>query len=408
MLLVSKKRTAMHTSKKIIIAMDSFKGCLTSTQAGNAVAEGIMNVFPHSKIILLPVSDGGDGMLDACTQAVRGEMIHIEVCGPLLERHNAYYGISPDKKTAIIEMAVASGLASIPQEKQNPMYTTSYGTGQLIRDALDKGCRKFIIGLGGSATNDGGLGMLQALGVRFLNSYDEELCASHTYTPASAMHGALLAQVERIDTSAIHPAIKDSQFIVACDVQSPFYGPNGAAYVFAPQKGANPQEVKTLDEGLQHLAEIICDTTGKDISQLPGAGAAGGMGGSMVAFFHAKLIPGAQLILDMLDFRTIIQDADFIITGEGKSDRQTLMGKIPSGILSEAIRQNIPVILLSGSIENVDELNRAGFAAVFSSTPAPLSLAQATESQTAFSNLRSAAEQLGRLINLYDIPPAKQ
>lgn len=395
----------MHTPKKIIIAMDSFKGCLTSIQASNAVAEGIMNAFPNSEINVIPVSDGGDGMLDTCTQAIQGELVHMEVHGPLFEPHKAYYGISPDKKTAIIEMAVASGLAFVPREKQNPMYTTSFGTGELIRDALDKGCRNFIIGLGGSATNDGGSGMLQALGFRFLNKYHEELCISHTNTSMSAMHGALLAQVESIDTSAIHPAIKDSQFIIACDVQSPFYGHNGAAYVFAPQKGANLQEVKMLDEGLQHLAKVFYNVTGKNISQVPGAGAAGGMGGSMLAFFNAKIVPGAQLILDMLDFRTKIQQADFIITGEGKSDRQTLMGKIPSGILSEALKQNIPVILLSGGIENINELNKAGFVAVLSSTPAPLPLAQATEPQTACSNLRSTAEQIGRLINLKQFAP---
>lgn len=381
--------------------MDSFKGSLTSVQAGNAVAEGLANLYPQSEIVVLPVSDGGDGMLDACTQAIQGETVRMQVHGPLLEPHNAYYGISPDKKTAIIEMAVASGLAYVPREKQNPMYTTSYGTGELICDALNKGCRKFIIGLGGSATNDGGLGMLQALGVRFFDSQHKDLCTFHADKTLSAMNGALLAQVADIDTTDIHPAIKDSQFIIACDVQSPFYGYNGAAYVFAPQKGADMHTVKILDEGLQHLAKVICNTTGKDISLVPGAGAAGGMGGSMLAFFNAKLVPGAQLILDMLNFQTKIRHADLVITGEGKSDQQTLMGKVPSGILSEALRQHIPVILLSGGIENVAELNKAGFAAVFSSTPAPLSLSQATEPQTAYRNLQSAAEQIGRLSNLY-------
>lgn len=398
-------RTTVHMNlsnktKTIIIAMDSFKGSLTSVQAGNAVAEGIKRVYPKSEVIVLPMSDGGDGMLETCMQIIKGgKIIHAQVHNPLNEISKAYYAISADGKKAYIEMAIASGLTLIPETKRNPMDTTSYGTGELICDALDKGCRHFFIGLGGSATNDAGLGMLQALGFRFYN-HPKKSDKRYEIRIDAAINGRSLMQIERIDTSAIHPALHEAQFTIACDVSSPFYGPQGAAYVFAPQKGANAQMVQQLDQGLQHVAQVIYNHTGKDISHVPGAGAAGGMGGSLIAFLNAQLISGTQFMLTLLDFREKIKNADFIITGEGKSDSQTLMGKIPYGILHEALQLRIPVILLSGGIEDIVQLNSAGFSAVFSATPFPLTLQQAMLPQTAYANIANASEQIGRLIAL--------
>lgn len=380
--------------------MDSFKGSLTSVQAGNAAAEGIKRIYPNSEIIILPMSDGGDGMLETCMQIIKeGRIVQTQVHNPLFETSKAYYAISADGENAYIEMAAASGLTLIPETKRNPMNTTSYGTGELIRDALDKGCRHFFIGLGGSATNDAGLGMLQALGFRFYHNSKESDKLHETQIDA-AINGRSLMQIERIDTAAVHPALHEAQFTIACDVSSPFCGPQGAAYVFAPQKGADEQMVQQLDQGLQHIAHVIYNHTGKDISHVPGAGAAGGMGGSLIAFLNARLISGTQFILNLLNFKEKIKNADFIITGEGKSDKQTLMGKIPYGILHEALQLKVPVILLSGGIEDITHLNAAGFSAVFSSTPFPLTLQQAMHPQTAYTNIVNTAEQIGRLIAL--------
>ncbi len=384
--------------RKVVVAMDSFKGSLSSEQAGNAVAEGIKRANTGYEVQVLPVSDGGDGMMEVWMQAMKGQHIRATVYGPLMEPCHATYGISEDGQTAFIETASACGLSLVPQDKRNPLHTSTYGAGQLIRDALERGCRNFVIGLGGSATNDAGTGMLQALGFRFFDRDSKELCPFHKGEPACAMNGELLPEVAYMDQGNAHPALKDTHFTIACDVQAPFCGPNGAAYVFAPQKGADHQMVKTLDEGLRHMAEAILAATGKDIAQVPGAGAAGGMGGGMLAFLNAELVSGTRLVLDMWDFKTQIKNADFIVTGEGKSDKQTLMGKIPSGILQEAMCQSIPVILLSGGIEDVETLNKGGFSGIFSSTPFPVSMEQAMNPETAWLNLRTAAEQIFRIL----------
>lgn len=323
--------------KKVVIAIDSFKGCLPSAEAGKAAAEGIRSVFPKCEILSLPIADGGEGMLDVLIAATNGREVQISAHNPLMEWHDTYYGISEDGKTAFIEMASISGLPLVPPEKRNPMLTTSYGTGELIRDALERGCRNFIIGIGGSATNDAGLGMLQALGFRFLDKEGKIL---------ETGNGKILMEVASIDTSFVHPDLRTSHFTVACDVQNPFYGLEGAAYIFAPQKGADRKMVEALDAGMKNFAEVIFHTTGKDISNHSGTGAAGGMGGSLLAFLNAKLKPGIQLMLETLDFSNKIKGADLIITGEGKADKQTLMGKVPSGILDKARKQKIPVILI--------------------------------------------------------------
>lgn len=383
-----------HRLRKIIVAMDSFKDCLTATEVARAVRQGICDACPALLVDSFPVSDGGDGMLEVLIQATKGRYESLVVHGPLMHLHKACYGLSSDGQTAFIEMATASGLNLVPANQRNPMLTTTYGTGELILDALKQGCRNFIIGLGGSATNDAGLGMLQALGFRFYNGQKKELCSGKD----EFMNGDSMGEVRFIDTSNVYPAVWDSNFMLACDVQAPFCGMKGAAYIFAPQKGADENMVETLDTHLQQIASIVRQKTGQDIAALPGAGAAGGMAGTMVALLHANIAPGAQLMLNTLHFKERIAGADLIITGEGKSDRQTLMGKIPSGILKEAIGQHIPTILLSGCIEDVDELNKAGFLGVFSTTPYPMPLSLAIEPDMARQNIRQAARQLMRLL----------
>lgn len=373
---------------KVVIAIDSLKGCLTSEEAGIAAVKGIKAVFPDCETLLFPVADGGEGMLDLLISATQGQYRTLPAHGPLMEPIQGRYGISGDGQTALIEMAAVSGLPLVPEEKRNPMLTTTYGTGELIRDALERGCRRFIVGIGGSATNDAGLGMLQALRFRFLDKRGNRLGTG----------GQILSQVAAIDTSAVHPALREAHFTVACDVHNPFCGPDGAAYVFAPQKGADSGMVQTLDEGMQALSQIIISTTGKDISGIPGAGAAGGMGGGFLAFLDAELKPGIRLMLDALDFGRKIKGADLIFTGEGRADRQTAMGKVPSGILEEARKQHIPVIVLAGSIADTELMNRAGFQGVFSITPGPVSLENAMIPEVAQANISRLVTQICSVI----------
>lgn len=385
--------------KKVVIAIDSFKGCLTSVEAGQAAAEGVRSVFPECEVICLPVADGGEGMLDVLVAVTSGKYITTRAHNALMEGQDARYGISGDGTTAFIEMAGISGLPLIPAGKRNPMKTTSFGTGELIRDALEHGCRNFIIGLGGSATNEAGLGMLQALGYRFFNKEGKELGITDT-GKMFGICGGMMAEVSSIDSTMVHPALKDSHFKAACDVRNPFTGKEGASVVFAPQKGADSSMVIELDNGMEHLAEIIHQFTGRDISHHPGTGAAGGMGGGLLAFLNAELRPGIQLVLEALHFSERMKDADLIITGEGKADRQTIMGKVPYGILEAAKKQQIPVILLAGSIEDTEVLNAAGFQGVFSITPYPVNLKKAMNQSFARYHLQRTIAQICRLCSL--------
>ena len=374
--------------KKAVLAIDSFKGCLTPAEAEAAAAEGVHAALPECEVIRIPVADGGEGMLDVLIAATHGKSISVQAHGPLMELREARYGISGDGQTAFIEMAAISGLPLVAPKKRNPMQTTTFGTGELIRDALQRGCRHFIIGLGGSATNDAGLGMLRALGFRFPDKTGN----------VSGYGGQMMGKVDSIDTSSVHPLLSGCTFTAACDVRNPFYGTDGAAYVFAPQKGADATMIEALDAGMRHLAAVIFRTTGKDISSCPGAGAAGGMGGSLSAFLNAELKPGIQLLLEMQNFAEQIKDADLIITGEGKSDRQTVMGKVPYGILTEARKQHIPVVLIAGGIEDTDILTRTGFHGIFSITPSPVALEQAMQPEFARMNIRRTVEQICRII----------
>lgn len=370
--------------KKIVIAIDSFKGCLTSREAEEAAAEGVRLVYPVCEIICVPVADGGEGMLEVLVAATGGRSVSLTVHDPLMRTIETRYALSGDGRTALIEMAAVSGLPLLAPSERNPWLTTTYGTGELIKDALQRGCRNFIVGIGGSATNDGGLGMLQALGYRFLDRQGNVLGSG----------GRILGEVAQIDASAAHPALRESRFTVACDVCNPFYGPNGAAWVYAAQKGADTEMIEKLDAGMQSLSTVIKQFTGKDIADYPGAGAAGGIGGAFLAFLDARLKPGICLLLDLLVFSRTLAHADLVLTGEGKADAQTLMGKVPYGILEEARKQAIPVVLLAGSVQDTDELNKAGFAGVYSITPAPVSLKEAMLPEVARDNIKRLVIQL--------------
>lgn len=375
--------------KKIVLAFDSFKGCLSATEVCRAAAEGVRRVFPECQTVTIPMADGGEGMLEIFVRSTGGRYVETKIHGPLMEEREVRYGVSADGLTACIETAACCGLPLVAPERRNPMYTTSYGVGETIRDALQRGYRKFIIGLGGSATNDGGTGMLQALGYRFFHGQkemEEVLCGRH------------IGSIGRIDKSRAVPQMHDAEFTVACDVRNPFFGPAGAARIFAPQKGADAGEVEELERGMEHLSKIYREATGKDVSQSSGAGAAGGMGGCFQAFFPTTLRPGTELLLDITGLEAQLEKTDFILTGEGKSDRQTLMGKVPYGILKAGQRRDIPVVLLSGCIEESEALTEAGFEAVFSIQPAPLTTEEAMRPDVARENLRRSTEQLCRII----------
>lgn len=353
--------------QKVIIAIDSFKGCLSSQEAGEAVASGIRQVCPDCQVRVVPVADGGEGLLEALVGVTGGSLVSCRAHGPLMEVRDTCYGLSGDGRTAFIEMARISGLPLVPEERRNPLLTTTYGTGELMADALRRGCKRVLIGLGGSATNDAGMGMLQALGFRFLDETGAD----------TGLGGQALERVERVDASGVMAEVREATFIAACDVHNPLHGPEGAACIFAPQKGATPEMVDRLDKGLHHFAEVVRLHTGTDISSLPGAGASGGMGGGLSAFLHADLRPGIELVLAAADFPALLHDASLVITGEGRADRQTLMGKVPAGILEEARRHHVPVILLAGQVADEAELLQAGFKEVRGINPpsTPLSLA---------------------------------
>ena len=329
---------------KVVVASDSFKGCLSSWQVADAVEKGIHDAMPGCDVVKLAVADGGEGSMDALMTTLGGKPVRLMVSGPLGRPVEAEYAWI-DGSTAVIEMARASGLTLLASEERNPLLTSTYGTGQLIADALGKGCRRFLICIGGSATNDAGTGMLEALGYRFMDAEGNVLKAC----------GGILNHIASIDFSNVHPYLKDAEFIVACDVDSPFCGPEGAVYVYGPQKGASPEMVEQLDRGMRHFARIIFQVTGVDVTDMPGAGAAGGLGGALKAFLKAEISRGADMVLDAVHFDDAIKDADLVITGEGRIDSQTLTGKLPYVVAKRAALQNIPVVALCGCAQ-VSEL----------------------------------------------------
>lgn len=359
---------------KVVVASDSFKGCLSSIRVAEAVEKGIHSIHPDCQVQKLAVADGGEGTIEALLTTIGGHMVKADVLDPLGRPIIAEYAILEDG-TAVIEMSKASGLTLLHQSERNPLMTSTYGTGQLIADAFSKGCRKFLIGIGGSATNDAGTGMLEALGYRFMDAEGNILKGE----------GRSLESIMTIDTSAAIPELKSAEFIVACDVDSPFHGQKGAAYVYAPQKGATPQMVELLDNGLKHFADIIKGTTGKNISEMPGAGAAGGLGGAFKAFLNADLKKGADMVLDAIGFDQMVEDADLVITGEGKIDSQTLNGKLPSAVAQRASARNIPVMAICGRTE-VESL--PCFASICHVTPQEMPLEQAMQPDIAMENIK--------------------
>lgn len=340
--------------KRIVIASDSFKGSLTSVEVAQSATKGILEVYPDCEVTQVNVADGGEGTVDAVVDTLQGEKITISVSNPIGKPVDATYGIAGD--TAIIEMAAASGLPLLAAEERNPWVTSTYGTGEMILDAIARGCSKFLVGIGGSATNDAGTGMLQALGFRFFDNNGDLIdnCC-----------GGILGEIASIDDTQVPEAIKNAQFTVACDVDTPFCGPIGAAYVFAPQKGASPEMVQQLDEGMASFAKVIEAKYGIDIVPMAGAGAAGGMGGGFRAFLNATLKKGIDMVLDAIGFDSIISGADLVVTGEGKVDFQTAKGKTAAGVLARAKAQGIPVVAIGGCVEMCDSLREMGFAGIY-------------------------------------------
>lgn len=374
--------------KKIIIAPDSFKGSLTSVEVADAIEAGIKEVFPNCETVKIPIADGGEGTMDTLVSALGGQKVKVKVHDPLMRPIEVEYGLVNNGKTAVIEMAVASGITLLKKHEQNPLTTSTFGTGELIKDALIRGCRSFMIGIGGSATNDAGTGMLKALGYRFLDKKGEDTDGT----------GNSLQSIFTIDETGAMPELKEAQFTIACDVNNPFSGPNGAAYVYAPQKGATLQIVKKLDEGMESLRQLIKKEKEIDLNSVPGAGAAGGLGGAFVAFFNAQLKPGIEMVLEAVDFEKHLKNADLVITGEGKLDKQTGMGKAASGILDAANKKSVPVIAIGGSVEEVKNLNKRGFISLFSIVPSPMLLENALQKDIAQRNITQTTEQIMRTI----------
>lgn len=369
--------------KKIIVASDSFKGSLSSAEVAAAVAEGVRDVYPECKVVCLEAGDGGEGTGGALLKALGGSAIRCKAHDPLMRPILAEYGISADGRTAVIDIAAASGLTLLRTEERNPLLTTTFGTGEMMADALRKGCGRIIVGLGGSATNDGGTGMMAALGIRFLDARGKALPGM----------GESLEKIVSADSSGAAPGLARAEFIAACDVENPLCGPHGAAHVYAPQKGADVAATEALDRGLRNFGKIAETAYGHEIFEEKGAGAAGGAGAGMLAYLHARMVSGAELLLDALDFDGLVADADLVITGEGRMDAQTLMGKLPLRVLRRASAHGVPVIALAGSVSVADN---PGFAAVAAVSPDGCPLEIAMQAAVAALNIRRATARLLR------------
>jgi glycerate kinase len=372
---------------KVIIAPDSFKGNLTAVEVANHIEKGVLSAGPDIIVRKIPVADGGEGTVDAMITGAGGNKVHTRVNGPLMDEIDSFFGVLGDGKTAVIEMATASGLTLVPPGKMNPLETTTYGVGQLILAALDMGCSKIIIGLGGSSTNDGGMGMAQALGAVF---YDENM-------KPLGIGGKYTGLVRSVDLSMLDRRLSSTNVIAACDVSNPLCGPNGASAVFGPQKGATPEMVKFLDSSLLNYGSVLEGVTGKKIISVPGSGAAGGLGAGLLAFAGAEMKPGIEIVLDSCDAENHIMDSDLVITGEGKTDAQTAFGKVPAGIASLASKYNVPVVCLSGGLgDDYEEVYKCGIDAAFSNVPDAMSLEEAKARSGEF--LEKTARSIIRLV----------
>ena len=374
---------------KIVIAPDSFKESLTALEVANAIETGFKRIFPNAEYVKLPMADGGEGTVQSLVDATQGRLIEAEVTAPLGNQVKSFFGLSGDGKTAIIEMAAASGLHLVPMDKRNPCQTTSFGTGELIKQALDQGVQHIILGIGGSATNDGGAGMLQALGLRLLDKNGQSI----------GFGGAALSNLAEIQLVDLDPRLQHVQIEVACDVNNPLCGERGASAIFGPQKGATPEMVKELDAALAHFAEIVERDCGKKIQAQPGAGAAGGMGGGLLLLPNVQLKAGVQIVLDNLKLAEQVKEADLVITGEGRMDAQSILGKTPIGVARTAKQFNKLVIAIVGCLrEDYEVVYEHGIDAVFpiirNLGDLPTILKQGEQ------NLVSTAQNVARLLSL--------
>lgn len=374
---------------KAVVAIDSLKGSLSSMEAGNAIAEGIYRADAEAKVEVRPLADGGEGTVDALVQGMNGSLRKVRVTGPLGDKVDAAYGIIEEAKMAVIEMSAAAGITLVPDEKKNPLFTTTYGVGEMIRDAIEKGCRKFVVGIGGSATNDGGIGMLQALGYDFLNSKGNAI-------PYGAKGLEDLAEIRK---EHVLPELAQCEFKVACDVTNPLCGPLGASAVYGPQKGATPEMVREMDQWLADYAKLAANCSERADAEHPGTGAAGGLGFAFLTFTNAVLESGIKIVLEETKLEQYIQDADIVITGEGRLDGQTAMGKAPVGVAKLAGKYKIPVLAFAGSVtKDARKCNEEGIHAFFPILRGITTLEDAMDAENARRNLMETVEQVFRLI----------
>ena len=374
---------------KVVAAVDSFKGSMTSLEVAAAFEKGVKKVYKDAEFIKIPLADGGEGTVKALIDNLDGKMVNIKVKDPLMRDIDSFYGISGDGKTAVIEMAAASGLPLLSPDERNPLKATTFGTGELIKDALEKGCREFIIGIGGSATNDAGTGMLSALGYIFLDENGNEL----------EPNGENLINIKSFKDDKVMKEVSEAKFLIACDVDNPFYGTNGAAHVYGKQKGATGDIIKILDDGMRNFSNVIEKIKKTDISNISGSGAAGGLGGAFTAFFNSELKPGIDIITEKIELENKINGSDYVITGEGRIDFQSAMGKTPSGVAKLAKKYGIPVIAIGGSVDDeIGNIYDCGITAAFSIIDSPMTLGEAMDTKNAQRLVEKTAEQIFRLI----------
>ena len=376
---------------KVVVAIDSLKGSMTSMEAGRAIREGILNVLPDTEVIVKPLADGGEGTTEALVDGLGGELVETEVHGPLETPVKAVYGVIKETGTAIMEMAAAAGIILVGKDKR-PLDATTYGVGEMIRDAVRRGCREFIIGIGGSATNDGGIGMLTALGYEFLDARGA----------AVGIGAGALGKVASIRTGRVLPELKECRFRIACDVTNPLCGVNGATYIYGPQKGVTEDLRDSLDEAMDSYAQVIRDCLGTDHRESEGAGAAGGLGFAFLSCLNADLQPGIGLVMDAVDMEKTMEGADLVFTGEGRLDGQTAMGKAPVGIAKLAKKHGAKVVALAGAvIEGAEKCNENGIDAFFPILRRIVTLDEAMDPKTAKENMIRTAEQVIRLVSAF-------
>lgn len=373
---------------KIVVASDSFKGSCTTLEVASAIENGIRKINKNAEIIKIPVADGGEGTVEALVMGTGGRYEEEEVVGPLGNIIKAKYGIIKDN-IAVIEMAAASGLPLLKKEELNPLVTTTYGTGQLIKSAIKKGCKTIFIGIGGSATNDGGIGMAQALGASFIDDKNNEL----------GYGGGELSKLKAIDLSNMDPELIETEIVVMSDVTNPLCGESGASFIFGPQKGATPEIAQLLDNNLKHYASVIEKEFGLQVMGIPGAGAAGGLGAGLIAFCKASLHPGIEKVLDLMGLDKHLVGADLVITGEGRIDNQTIFGKVPVGVARRASRNNIPVVAIVGSLgDGFEDVYSCGIDAIFDIVSKPMTLEEAMGNATDL--IEQTSESVIRVIHM--------